>query len=89
MLKYIQFRPVENAIGFDPGCTLWRRYSEFEILRNYLMAIYPYVSIIVFFINAFKLQNYFVSKQKCMEYDISIVGLLYGQIHSINFYSPP
>jgi len=39
----VETRPVENAIGFDPGCTLWRRYSEFEILRNYLMAIYPYI----------------------------------------------
>ena len=37
-------RPVENTIGVEPGCALWRRYSEFELLRNYLMALYPYVS---------------------------------------------
>ena len=36
------FRAVD---GVEPGCTLWRRYSEFEILRNYLMAIYSYVSL--------------------------------------------
>ncbi|XP_065666206.1 sorting nexin-4 isoform X4 [Hydra vulgaris] len=29
--------------GLEPGCTLWRRYSEFETLRNYLMAIYPFI----------------------------------------------
>jgi len=39
----VETRPVENAIGFDPGCALWRRYSEFELLHNYLVAMYPYV----------------------------------------------
>jgi len=39
----VESRPVENTIGIEPGGALWRRYSEFELLRNYLMAIYPYI----------------------------------------------
>lgn len=39
----VESRPVENTIGYEPGCALWRRYSEFELLRNYLMAFYPHM----------------------------------------------
>lgn len=27
-----------------PDC-LWRRYSEFELLRNYLIVTYPYIVV--------------------------------------------
>ncbi|XP_064644457.1 sorting nexin-4-like isoform X2 [Lineus longissimus] len=36
--------PTMKFIG-EPTCALWRRYSEFELLRNYLDIMYP--SIIV------------------------------------------
>ncbi|XP_057294268.1 sorting nexin-4-like isoform X2 [Hydractinia symbiolongicarpus] len=39
----VESRPLENTIGIEQGCALWRRYSEFELLRNYLMAIYPFI----------------------------------------------
>lgn len=39
----VESRPVENATSFHPGSALWRRYSEFDLLRNYLMATYPYI----------------------------------------------
>ena len=39
----VESRPVENAPSFHPGSALWRRYSEFDLLRNYLMAVYPYI----------------------------------------------
>ncbi|XP_074653174.1 sorting nexin-4-like isoform X2 [Tubulanus polymorphus] len=29
----------------DPACSVWRRYSEFELLRNYLDIVYPAVII--------------------------------------------
>lgn len=48
-------RPVENTIGVEPGCGLWRRYSEFELLRNYLMALYPYVSETNFYVILLKI----------------------------------
>lgn len=32
--------------GFGDGATsVWRRYSEFELIRNYLEAIYPQVVV--------------------------------------------
>lgn len=39
----VESRPIENVVGFDPGCALWRRYSEFELLHEYLKISYPYV----------------------------------------------
>lgn len=39
----VESRPVENHLGSEPGCALWRRYSEFELLRNFLLANYPYI----------------------------------------------
>ncbi|XP_014667513.1 PREDICTED: sorting nexin-4-like [Priapulus caudatus] len=30
---------------FDGPCSLWRRYSEFELLRNYLVVKYPHVVV--------------------------------------------
>lgn len=47
-MHLIFHRPVENTIGVTPGAQLWRRYSEFELLRNYLMAMYPYVCSLYF-----------------------------------------
>ncbi|ESO87762.1 hypothetical protein LOTGIDRAFT_234986 [Lottia gigantea] len=36
----------ENMKGFNDGATsLWRRYSEFELLRNYLEIMYPTIVI--------------------------------------------
>lgn len=29
----------------EPPSSLWRRYSEFELLRNYLEVMYPYLVI--------------------------------------------
>ena len=31
--------------ALKPTCTLWRRYSEFQQLRDYLEATYPYIVI--------------------------------------------
>jgi len=39
----VESRPLENHLGSEPGCALWRRYSEFELLRNFLLANYPYI----------------------------------------------
>ncbi|XP_069389604.1 sorting nexin-4-like [Paralichthys olivaceus] len=44
----IETRPAETVPeGGTPAApdTLWRRYSEFELLRNYLLVTYPYVII--------------------------------------------
>lgn len=41
-------RPAESVLeGATPAApdTLWRRYSEFELLRTYLLVTYPYVII--------------------------------------------
>ncbi|XP_036400859.1 sorting nexin-4-like [Megalops cyprinoides] len=43
----IETRPVEVAAecqNTPPDC-LWRRYSEFELLRNYLLVTYPFVVV--------------------------------------------
>lgn len=42
------FRPAETVSeGSTPAIpdTLWRRYSEFELLRSYLLVTYPYIVI--------------------------------------------
>ncbi|EDO33945.1 predicted protein [Nematostella vectensis] len=41
--KYIDGGPP--AGDPDMSCNLWRRYSEFELLRNYLVATYPAVIV--------------------------------------------
>lgn len=41
-------RPAESVVeGATPAApdTLWRRYSEFELLRTYLLVTYPYIII--------------------------------------------
>lgn len=41
-------RPAETVLeGGTPATpdTLWRRYSEFELLRTYLLVTYPYIII--------------------------------------------
>lgn len=41
-------RPAESVVeGATPATpdTLWRRYSEFELLRTYLLVTYPYIII--------------------------------------------
>lgn len=41
-------RPAETVSeGGTPASpdTLWRRYSEFELLRTYLLVTYPYIII--------------------------------------------
>lgn len=41
-------RPAESVPeGATPAApdTLWRRYSEFELLRTYLLVTYPYIII--------------------------------------------
>uniref|UniRef100_A0A669BQK6 Sorting nexin 4 n=1 Tax=Oreochromis niloticus TaxID=8128 RepID=A0A669BQK6_ORENI len=42
----IEIRPAETE-GGTPAApdTLWRRYSEFELLRTYLLVTYPYIII--------------------------------------------
>lgn len=35
----------EMKVKLQPSCTLWRRYSDFETLRNYLEIAYPFVII--------------------------------------------
>lgn len=38
-------RPVDALTeGITPD-SLWRRYSEFELLRNYLLVTYPFVVV--------------------------------------------
>lgn len=42
------FRPAESVSeGGTPATpdTLWRRYSEFELLRTYLLVTYPYIIV--------------------------------------------
>lgn len=40
------FRSVEHADGQSVLTdALWRRYSEFELLRNYLLVYYPHVVV--------------------------------------------
>lgn len=42
------FRPAESVLeGGTPAApdTLWRRYSEFELLRTYLLVTYPYIIV--------------------------------------------
>uniref|UniRef100_A0A3P9JYB2 Sorting nexin 4 n=1 Tax=Oryzias latipes TaxID=8090 RepID=A0A3P9JYB2_ORYLA len=44
----IEIRPAESVTeGGTPAApdTLWRRYSEFELLRTYLLVTYPYIII--------------------------------------------
>lgn len=41
--RYIDGGPLAGEP--DMSSTLWRRYSEFDLLRNYLVAMYPAVSI--------------------------------------------
>ncbi|KAL0963724.1 hypothetical protein UPYG_G00310030 [Umbra pygmaea] len=44
----IETRPVDAVTeGITPAApdTLWRRYSEFELLRNYLLVTYPFVVV--------------------------------------------
>ena len=40
--RYIEGGPPPGEA--DHSCSLWRRYSEFELLRNYLVAMFPAVS---------------------------------------------
>lgn len=47
-LIYNVCRPAESVVeGATPAApdTLWRRYSEFELLRTYLLVTYPYIII--------------------------------------------
>lgn len=41
------FRAVEsqNEGQCSPVDSLWRRYSEFELLRNYLLVTYPHIVV--------------------------------------------
>ncbi|MBN3325484.1 SNX4 protein, partial [Atractosteus spatula] len=43
----IETRPVDTITeGQNPAPdSLWRRYSEFELLRNYLLVTYPYIVV--------------------------------------------
>ncbi|XP_030065366.1 sorting nexin-4 [Microcaecilia unicolor] len=43
----IETRSVESQLDGQntPPDSLWRRYSEFELLRNYLLVSYPYVVV--------------------------------------------
>ena len=41
-LRYIDGGPPAGEP--DMSSSIWRRYSEFELLRNYLVANYPAVS---------------------------------------------
>nr|XP_033802642.1 sorting nexin-4 isoform X2 [Geotrypetes seraphini]XP_033802643.1 sorting nexin-4 isoform X2 [Geotrypetes seraphini] len=43
----IETRSVESQLEGQntPPDSLWRRYSEFELLRNYLLVTYPYVVV--------------------------------------------
>ncbi|KAG7502067.1 sorting nexin-4-like [Solea senegalensis] len=44
----IETRPTETVIEGDTSAapdSLWRRYSEFELLRMYLLVTYPYIVI--------------------------------------------
>ncbi|XP_031566243.1 sorting nexin-4-like [Actinia tenebrosa] len=41
--KYIDGGPPAGEL--DMSCNLWRRYSEFELLRNYLVATYPEIIV--------------------------------------------
>ncbi|XP_061698396.1 sorting nexin-4 [Syngnathoides biaculeatus] len=44
----VETRPSETAVNVSPATTpdtLWRRYSEFELLRTYLLVTYPYIII--------------------------------------------
>jgi len=39
----VESRVTDPSEAFEPGCTLWRRYSEFELLRKHLATSYPYL----------------------------------------------
>ena len=40
------FRSVEHSDGQSVLTdSLWRRYSEFELLRNYLLVYYPHIVV--------------------------------------------
>ncbi|KAK3749906.1 hypothetical protein QZH41_017363, partial [Actinostola sp. cb2023] len=41
--KYIDGGPPAGEP--DMSCNLWRRYSEFDLLRNYLLAMYPAIIV--------------------------------------------
>lgn len=49
MLKFatLSFRAVESQSEGQcaPVDSLWRRYSEFELLRNYLSVTYPHIVV--------------------------------------------
>lgn len=45
-LTLFLFRSVEHIDGQSVLTdSLWRRYSEFELLRNYLLVYYPHVVV--------------------------------------------
>ncbi|XP_065052767.1 sorting nexin-4-like isoform X2 [Rhopilema esculentum] len=39
----VETRPIDSSFSGETGSALWRRYSEFELLRNYLMTVYPFI----------------------------------------------
>ncbi|XP_036397344.1 sorting nexin-4 [Megalops cyprinoides] len=42
----VETRPIDAAEGQNPAPdSLWRRYSEFELLRNYLLVTYPFIVV--------------------------------------------
>eukprot|EP00794_Sanderia_malayensis_P003286 gene3286-3768_t len=39
----VETRPIDSGLSGDAGSALWRRYSEFELLKNYLAVTYPFI----------------------------------------------